>query len=84
MPAPRPCRNCMREFVQHPQSRYTTCPHCRTPAALAAFGYGWEDIKVQTGLSEAAARDIVFDRANVSSVSAIRRHMAPDMSTEET
>lgn len=54
------CRVCKYKFAQDRHSRYTTCSPCRMPAALAAFGYGWEDIHVMTGISREQARAIVF------------------------
>jgi hypothetical protein len=57
------CPLCNRAFAQHKNTgRYKTCPKCRTPAALAAFGYGHEDIVVMTGISREEARAIVFGR----------------------
>ena len=52
---------------------------------MAREGLGWEDLLARLkhrGATKSYCRMIVF--ANVSSVRAIRRHMAPDMSTEAT
>ena len=56
------CPICKAQFAQDRHSRYTVCSPCRTPAALAAFGYGWEDLVVKTGISREQAREIVFRR----------------------
>jgi hypothetical protein len=59
------CQNCLGLFAEvkgSPRGRYRFCQACRTPVALAAFGYGYEDLMVQCRISREQAKAIVFGR----------------------
>lgn len=55
------CRHCKGMFAQHKNHGHAwLCGSCRTPATLAAHGYGYEDIAVIADIPREKAREFVF------------------------
>ena len=56
------CSWCGSPFIHPRRAPYTACPRHRLALAMAAMGYGWQDLVARARVSEAEARAMVFGK----------------------